>query len=49
MTHDININKITFINWSKTFIMQKHVFYGLSYATTMSNIIKEMTKNVFNK
>jgi hypothetical protein len=30
------------------FIMLKHVFYYLSYATTMSNTIKEMTKNVFS-
>jgi hypothetical protein len=49
MTHDTNINKITFIDWSKKFIMQKHVYYGLSYVTTMSNMIKEMTKIVFSK
>jgi hypothetical protein len=30
------------------FIMPKHVFYDLSYATTMSNKIKEMIRNVFN-
>jgi hypothetical protein len=30
------------------FIMQKYVFYDLSYATIMFNTIKEMTKNVFN-
>jgi len=48
MTHDINFNKIAFIDWSKVFIMLKHVFYDLSYATTMSNMIKKMTKNVFN-
>jgi len=30
------------------FIIPKHVFYDLSYATIMSNTIKEMTKNVFN-
>jgi hypothetical protein len=46
MTHDVNFNKIIFIEWSKMFIMPKHVFYDLSYATTMSNMIKEMTKNV---
>jgi hypothetical protein len=28
--------------------MSKHLFYNLSYATTMSNMIKEMTNNVFN-
>jgi hypothetical protein len=48
MIHDINFNKITFIDWSKVFIMSKHVFYDLSYATIVSNMIKEMTKNVFN-
>jgi len=48
MTHDINFNQITFINWSKMFIMPKRVFYDSSYATTMSNMIKEMTKNVFS-
>jgi len=48
MTHDINFNKILFINWSKVFIMPKHDFYNLSYATTMSNPIKKTTKNVFN-
>jgi hypothetical protein len=26
-------------------IIPKHVFYNLSYATIMSNTIKEMTKN----
>jgi len=46
MTHDINFNKITFIDWSKQFIMPKHVFYNLSYVTTMSNAIKKTTKNV---
>jgi hypothetical protein len=30
------------------FIMPKHVFYDLSYATKMSNTIKKMIKNVFN-
>jgi hypothetical protein len=48
MTHDTNFNKIAFINWAKMFIMLKHVFYDLSYATIMSNTIKKMTKNVFN-
>jgi len=28
------------------FIMLKHVFYDLSYATIISDTIKEMTKNV---
>jgi len=28
--------------------MPKHVFYDLFHATTMPNMIKEMTKNVFN-
>ncbi len=28
--------------------MPKHVFYELSYVTTMFNTIKEMIKNVFN-
>jgi hypothetical protein len=28
--------------------MPKHVFYDLSYATTMFNTIKETIKNVFN-
>jgi hypothetical protein len=48
MTHNINFNKITFIDWSKVFIMPKHVFYDLSYGTTMSNMIKKMIKNNFN-
>ncbi len=26
MTHNTNFNKITFIDWSKMFIMPKHVF-----------------------
>jgi len=30
------------------FIMLKHAFYNLSYAITMSNMIKETTKNVFS-
>jgi len=48
MTHDINFNKISFIDWSKMFIMPKHGFYNLSYVITLSNTIKEMTKNVFS-
>jgi hypothetical protein len=48
MIHDINFNKITFIDWSKVFIRPKFVFCDFSHATTMFNMIKEMTKNVFN-
>jgi len=48
MTRDTNFNKIAFIDWSKVFIMLKHVFYDLSYATTMSNTILNLTKIVFN-
>jgi hypothetical protein len=49
MTHNTNFNKISFIDWSKLmFIIIKHVFYNLSYAITMSNTIKEMTRNIFN-
>ncbi len=48
MIHNINFNKIIFINWIKMFIMPKHVFYNLSYAITMSNMIKEMIRNVFD-
>jgi len=40
MIHDTNFIKIAFIDWSKLFIMPKHVFYDLSYGTTMSNMIK---------
>jgi hypothetical protein len=47
MIHDINFNKIAFIDWSKMFIMPKHVFYDLSYVTTMSNTIKKWL-NVLN-
>jgi hypothetical protein len=47
MIHKINFNKITFIDSPKVFIMPKHVFYDLSYATTMSNMIKKTSKNVF--
>ncbi len=32
MIHNINFNKIACIDWSKVFIMAKHVFYDLSYA-----------------
>jgi hypothetical protein len=46
MTHESNFNKIAFIDWSKMFIMPKHAFYDLSYATIMSNTIKETIKNV---
>jgi hypothetical protein len=48
MTDDINFNKIIFIDWSKVFIMLKHVFYDLFYTTIMSNTIKKLIKNVFN-
>ncbi len=48
MIYNINFNKIVFIDWSKVFIMPKHVFYDLSYVIIMSNIIKDMIKNVFN-
>ncbi len=48
MTHDINFNKISFINWSKMFILPKHGFYDLSYVITLSNTILKRTKNVFS-
>jgi len=48
MTHDTNFNKIAFIDWSKLFIMSKHIFYNLSYVIIMSDMINKMTKNVFN-
>ncbi len=48
MIHDTNLNKIAFIDWSKMFIVPKHIFYNLSYTTTMSNMIKKTIKNVFN-
>jgi len=48
MIHNINFNKIVFIDWLKMFIIPEHVFYNLSYAITMSNMIKETIKNVFN-
>jgi hypothetical protein len=48
MIHESNFNKIAFIDWSKMFIMLKHVFYNLFYATIMSNTIKETTKSIFN-
>ncbi len=47
MIYDTNFNKITFIDLSKMFIMP-NVFYDLSHAITMSNMIKEMIKNLFN-
>ncbi len=37
MIHNINFSKIEFIDWSKVFIMPKHVFYDLSYVVIMSN------------
>jgi len=49
MIHDINLIKIAFIDWSKLFIMPKHVFYNMLYLTTMCNMIKETTKNAFKK
>ncbi len=48
MTYNTNFNKIAFIDWSKVFIMPKYIFYDLSYATTMFNMINKMTKNVFS-
>jgi hypothetical protein len=48
MIHESNFNKIAFIDWSKVFIMPKHVFYDFSYATITSNTIEETTKNVIN-
>jgi hypothetical protein len=48
MTRDTNFNEIAFIDWSKVFIMPTHVFYNLSYATIMSNMIKKMIDNVFS-
>jgi hypothetical protein len=47
MIHDININKITFIDWSKMFIMPKCVFYNFSYAIIMFNMIKKWLKMYF--
>ncbi len=46
MNHDINFNKIAFVDLSKMFIMPKHVFYDLFYITTMFSMIKKMN-NVF--
>jgi len=46
-TQNTNFNKIAFIDWFKMFIMPKHVFYDL-FNATMSNMIKELIKNVFN-
>jgi len=48
MIHDTNFNNITFIDGLKACIMPKYVFYDLFYATTMSDMIKKMIKNVFN-
>jgi hypothetical protein len=48
MTYNINFNKIAFIDWSKMFIMPKHVFYDLSYVIILFNMIKKIIKNVFN-
>jgi hypothetical protein len=48
MPHDIHFNQIELIDWSKMFIMSKDVFCNLSYAITISNMIKEMIKNIFN-
>jgi hypothetical protein len=39
--------KLHLLIGKKLFIMVKHVFCDLSYATIMSNMIKEMTKNLF--
>ncbi len=47
MIHDTNFNKIAFIDWSKLFIMPKHDFNDLFYPTIMSNMMKEIAKNVF--
>jgi hypothetical protein len=47
MSHDIAFNKIAFIDWLKMFMMLKHVFYDLSYATIIFNMIEKMIKNVF--
>jgi hypothetical protein len=48
MIHDTNFNKIAFIDWSKVFIMPKHIFYNLSYAIIMSNTFLKMIKNAFS-
>jgi hypothetical protein len=42
MIHDINFNKVTFIDQSK--MLAKHVFCDLSYPTIMSNMIKKTNK-----
>ncbi len=47
MTRDTNFNNFTFIDGLKAFIMSKYVFYNLFYVTTMSDMIKETTNNVF--
>ncbi len=41
MIHNTNFNQITFIDWSKMFIMPKHVFYDLSNATTILTQLKK--------
>jgi hypothetical protein len=46
MIHDTNFKEIAFIDWSKVFIISKHVFHDLFYASIMSNSIFKMTKNV---
>jgi hypothetical protein len=38
----IKFNQIAFSDWSKMFIMPKHVFYDLFYITLMFNMIKEI-------
>jgi hypothetical protein len=38
MIHDINFNKIAFIDWSKVFIMPNHVFYNLPYVTIITTL-----------
>jgi hypothetical protein len=48
VAYDTNFNKITIINWSKVFIMPKHVFYNLIYAIITFNTIHETTKFFFN-
>jgi hypothetical protein len=40
MIHDINFNKIAFIDWSNMFVIPKRVFYNLFYVITMFNMIK---------
>jgi hypothetical protein len=45
MTRDTNFNIIASIYWFKVFIMPKHVFYDLLYATTISNMTLKMTNS----